>query len=198
MPSAWAAPYVWVTTDGTTAKAHVGELIPPTQDSPLPDLKEPQAALADGKEIAAQPDGQGYDLALPAEASGDVRFTAKSLDGKNELTLFSAKAGRSETKPVSDLELVPTEPGGSDFRLLWKGKPVDNAVVSVQTSAGWRRTLRAGPDGTVSLASPEYPQLFPSTYVLTASVKVNDEMKFEGKSYQPVRYTATLAFKVPK
>lgn len=196
---AWAAPYVWVTSEGGRVEAHVGELIPTRQSSPTPVLKEPQVVLADGKDLPVQATDDGYTATLPgSEVSGDARFTAKSLDKNDVLTIFGAKAGRSETKPVNDLELVPTEPNGDHFRLIWKGKPVASAVVGVQTSSGWRRTLHAGPDGTVSLVSPDFPDLFPSRYVLNTTVKLNGEVEFDGKTYDSVRYTATLTFDVPK
>ena len=198
-PSAWAAPYVWVTTEGAVAQAHVGELLPGRGDTTLPTLKEPRALLADGKELPVQEKDGGYAITLPdADVSGDLRFTAKSLDKDDVLTVFATKSGRAETKPVNDLELVPVEANGNRFRLIWKGKPVAAAVVGVQTSAGWRRTLRADEDGTVSLVSEDYPDLFPSVYVLNATVKLNGEMMFDDKKYDQVRYTATLAFEVSK
>lgn|GEM_PF-313810 len=194
----WAAPYVWVTAEDGAGQAHVGELLESGKPSSLPELKEAQAVLADGKEQPVQAGDNGFTFTLPQDASGDVRFTAKSLDSKGVLTIYGAKYGRSETKAVNDLELVPTEANGSKFHLVWKGKPVTSAVVSAQTSAGWRQTLQAGPDGVISLTIPEFPDLFPSRYVLNATVKLNGEAILEGKAYDQVRYSATLTFDVPK
>jgi len=194
---AWAAPYVWVTAEGGNGRAHVGELLESDKGS-LPELKEAQTVQADGKEQPVQAGEDGYTFTLPQDASGDVRFTAKSLDSKGVLTIYGARYGRSETKAVNDLELVPTEANGSKFHLVWKGKPVTSAVVSAQTSAGWRQTLQAGPDGVISLTTPEFPDLFPSRYVLNATVKLNGEAILEGKAYDQVRYSATLTFDVPK
>ena len=193
-----AAPYVWITTDGTAAQAHVGELIPLPKAPPAPALSEPRAVLADGKALPVRQAGDGYAITLPAGTPpGDVRFTAKSLASDGVPTIFEAKAGRAQTRPVNDLELVPTEPGGTTFRLYWKGRPVVVSQVNVQTSAGWQRTLYAAADGSVSLVSARFPDLFASLYVLSVTVKVNGKVTLNGKTYDQVRHTATLAFGVP-
>ncbi len=111
--------------------------------------------------------------------------------------ICDAKAGRLEIKPVNDLELVPTEPNGTTFRLFWKGDPVAATQVNVQTSAGWRRSLSPGADGSVSLTSPEFPKLFPSRYVLEITAKINGKVTLAGKTYDEVRHTATMTFDVP-
>lgn len=197
-PSAWAAPYVWVTSDRAGALAHVGELIPSRKASPAPALSDPRAMLTDGKALALRPAGDGYAIAMPSSTpTSDVRFTARSLASNGVLTIYEARAGRSDTKPVNDLELVPTEPNGTTFRLYWKGNPVTATEVNVQTSAGWRRALYAAPDGTVSLVSPDFPALFPSRYVLDVTVKVNGKVTLDGKTYDQVQHTATLTFDVP-
>jgi hypothetical protein len=127
-----------------------------------------------------------------APGEGDARFTATHPGSDGVLTYYNARFGRGEAKAVNDLELVPTEPGGNRFRLMFKGRPV--AVSQVQTSEGWWRTLRPDADGTVG-----FEPAFPGLYVLDVSARVNDRsVTFEGKTYNDVRYTATLSFEVPR
>ena len=65
--------------------------------------------------------------------------------------------------------------------------------VHVETSAGWRRTLAPGADGTVLLETP-----FPGQYVLEVTARVNGSATVDGKKYDDVRHTATLSFEVPR
>jgi hypothetical protein len=197
--SASAAPYVWITTDGANAQARVGDLLPEASHATTvtPTLQTPHAVLADGKDLPLQPNADGFAIALPAQRTGDLRFTAASAAADGSLTLFEAREGRADTKPVNDLELVPTEANGSTFRLYWQGKPIVASQVSVETSAGWRRTLYPQADGTVTLTSAQYPTLFPSRYVLEVSAKLNGKLTIGDKHYDNVVHTATLTFDVP-
>lgn len=193
---AFAASAVWIATDGDATRVHTDTLIPTSRPEPAPTLVEPRALLADGKDLPLRTDGSTY-VFTPPNAASDLRFTAKSIDSAGVLTFYEARVGRNDVKPVNDLELVPTEPNGTTFRLFWKGNPVPVAQVDVQTSAGWRRMLRPAADGSVSLTSADFPKLFPSRYVLEVSAKLNGKVTLDGKTYEQVLHTATLTFDVP-
>lgn len=194
---AHAASYVWLEKTDAGVQARLGQLLPDGTNEATPALAEPRALLADGKTLAVAAANDGYRIDLPADAVGkDVRFTAKTVGSDDVLTIFEAKEGRAEIKAVNDLELVPTAPGATSFRLMWKGNPVAATQVNVETSAGWRRTVKAGSDGSIALASPAYPSLFPSRYVLEVTAKINGKVTLDGKTYDEVRHTATLSFDV--
>jgi hypothetical protein len=197
-----AAPYVWLTSDGTAAHAHIGNLLADKNAANAatatpPTLATPHATFGDKKDLAVQPAADGYTIALPAQPATDLRFTATSVAADGSLTYYEARAGRTDTKPVNDLELVPTDANGSTFRLFWQGKPIVASEVDVETSSGWRRTLHPQADGTVSLTSAQYPALFPSRYVLEVSAKLNGKVTLGDKTYDQVVHTATLTFDVP-
>lgn len=184
------ATYLWAarTVDGTVS-VQLGEQSSPPADAAV--LTAPRAFLADGRSLPLEPVGKGFSLSAPG--AGDVRADARQLDGQGGLTVYHAKAGRTEIRAVSDLELVPTRPEGNTFRLYWKGKPVGAGRVNVQTSAQWNRSLLAAKDGTVTLDTP-----FPGRYVLEVSVRVNGAVTVDGKRYEAVRHTATTSFEVGK
>ena len=181
------ADYIWLQTDAGQLVARAGELRKPL--SPLPAWHDARSVAADGKAAPLQAKGDAWEV--PA-SGGDTRVSAARVGGDGSLTYYQARFGRQDTQAVNDLELVPTQPGGNAYRLIFKGKPVAASQVLVDTSEGWRRTLTPGPDGSVT-----FVPYFPGLYVLEVSARVNNaSVTVEGKQYTDVRYTATLSFEV--
>lgn len=150
-----------------------------------------QASLSDGKKLPMALDGD-Y-LKVTPNRAGDIRVLANRVTPEGTLVLFQAKEGRSETKALNDLELVPTTPNGNTFKLIWKGEVVAIPQVKLTTSElGWNRVLLPDADGSVTLSTP-----FPATYVLELSAKLNGTTTLDDKVYKDVRHTATLSFTVP-
>lgn len=182
------ADILWLQREGAQAKAYVGELRAPL--AALPALRDAQPVLPGGR-IAPLTTAVDHYAFAPGE--GDARFTATRIGADSVLTYYQARHGRHDTKAANDLELVPTEPNGSTFRLFFKGRPANASRVNVETAAGWRKSLLPNPDGTVTLDTP-----IPGLYVLEVSAKLNDaRVTIDGKKYEDVRYTATLSFEAP-
>lgn len=185
------ADYLWLQpAEGGGARAYAGELARPA--AALPALQAPRAVQQGGKELPLAPQAGHIDIPAAAPAQ-DLRLSASRVGDKGVLTYYQARWGRADTQAVNDLELVPTEPGGNRFKLVWKGAAVAASQVNVETSAGWRRTLVPAKDGTVQLDTP-----FPGLYVLEVSARVNGSATVDGTKYDDVRHTATLAFEVPR
>ncbi|NMG34263.1 hypothetical protein GRF61_07365 [Azoarcus sp. TTM-91] len=182
------ADYVWLERAAAgPATVNLGFL--DAKRTPTSALQGAQATLADGKALPLAAAGER--LAVTAPPVGDLRFVAYTVTPDGALVFYQAKEGRSETKAGNDLELVPIEPNGNTFRLMWKGTVVAATQVNVSTSEGWNRVLRPAADGTVTLTTP-----FPGLYVLELSAKVNGSAVVDGKKYDDVRHTATLSFTV--
>ncbi len=189
------AEYVWVepasAATGGKARAYVGEL-DGAKRLPANSVTLARIFLADEKDLPLTPEADFY--AAPVTGAGDVRATARRVGEDGSITFFQAKFGRSETKAVNDLELVPLTAGGNTFQLVFKGRKVNATQVNVQTSDGWRRVLRPAEDGTVSITTP-----FAGLYVLEVSAKVGGLPTIvDGKKYEDVRHTATISFEVSK
>lgn len=191
--SAWGAAhadYIWLApAAGGAIEARAGTLEKPAAQ--FPDVKNARAFARNGQDVAVTRQPALVSIAGPAKE--DVRYTAGVAHEGKSVTLYHAKWGRSETKALSDLELVPTEPGGQVFKLVWKGQPVAASQVQVDTSAGWRRALKPAADGSVHMETP-----FPGLYVLEVTAKVNGSVVIDGVKYEDVRHTATLSFEVPR
>lgn len=197
-----AAPsVVWLETGaGETATVHVGPML--SGPAVATAAREEPVALSDAKAVLGNrvlpftATEKGYAIPLPAGSAGDLRFTARLLESDGALIIYTARAGRSEVLPSSDLELVPTEANGTKFRLYYRGKPVPATQVNVETSSGWRRTLQPAADGSVSLTSPDFPKLFPSRYVLDAAARVSGRFSFGSKYMDSATFYTTLSFEV--
>lgn len=187
------AQYLWLQREGPVVEARMGELGKSSQ--PLAGLLAPRAFLADGKDLPLTAEAERLAVIAPPSAA-DLRAVTSRVDntsGTPALIHYQARFGRTETKAVNDLELVPTEPNGNTFKLVWKGKTVPASQVNVDTSEGWRRVLKPARDGTVTLGTP-----FPGLYLLEVTARVNGAVTVDGKKYEDVRHTATLSFEVPR
>ncbi|MFZ4289571.1 hypothetical protein [Variovorax sp. HJSM1_2] len=189
------AEYLWVepASAATAGKARVylGEL-EGAKRLPTHSVASARIFLADEKDLPLTTEADFYAAAVTG--AGDLRATARRVGEDGSITFFQAKLGRSETKAVNDLELVPVTSGGNIFQLVFKGRKVSATQVNVQTSDGWRRVLRPLEDGTVSIATP-----FAGLYVLEVSAKVGGLPTIvDGKKFDDVRHTATISFEVPK
>jgi len=184
------AEYFWIDADADGKRIQSGELNKPGAALPVQDAR---AFLADGKAVALEAaDGAYKTTASHVGNSGDLRFTAQRVEDKG-LVVYHARFGRQETNAVSDLELVPTTPGGDTYRLFWKGNAVAAAQVNVSTSEGWSRVLRPAADGSISFIPS-----FPALYVLEISAKLNGAVTVAGTKYDDVRHVATLSFRVAR
>jgi hypothetical protein len=184
------ADYLWLQAENGQTRAQVGELH--KAPGPLSELSDPRQVVAEGKTVPASADA--YVLAQEEGTLADQRFSATRAGSDGVLTYYQARFGRQETKPVNDLELVPTAPQGNTYRLMFKGRPVAASQVNVDTSEGWRRVLTPAKDGSVS-----FTPSFPGLYVLEVTARVNNgSIKIDGKQYDDVRHTATLSFEVPQ
>ncbi|MBK1680953.1 hypothetical protein [Rhodocyclus tenuis] len=180
------AQYFWIEGDADGRRIQSGELNKPGEALAVQGAR---AFAADGKAIALAAASGGYQA---AQSDGDLRFTASHADEKS-LSIYHARFGRLETKAVSDLELVPTTPGGNTYRLFWKGSAVSASQVNVSTSEGWSRVLRPATDGSIS-----FTPSFPALYVLEVSARVNGAVTVDGRKYEDVRHVATLSFRVDR
>lgn len=184
------ADYLWLQRDGSdTTTGRFGEVGKAAQ--PVVSLAAVRALSANGKDVPLTVEGDR--IVVSPGNDGDLRLTASLGKAAGVLNYYQAKSGRTETRAVNDLELVPTEPNGNTFKLMWKGKSVAASQVNVDTSDGWQRVLKPAADGTVTLATP-----FPGLYVLEVTVRVDGTATIEGKKYEDVRHTATLSFEAPR
>ena len=192
-PLAAQADALWLQPHADGAQALAGTVAQPAPS--LPPLQAVRALQGDAQPLQASVQAASIQVPRPQGRVGavppDLRLQARHASAQGVLTYYQAKLGRQDTKAQSDLELVPTTPGGNTFKLVWKGQTVVATRVNVDTSAGWSRTLTPAADGTVQLETP-----FAGLYVMEVSARINGSAMVDGTKYEEVRHTATLSFEV--
>lgn len=183
-----SADYLWMEREATgSVQVKYGTL--DGKQLPMASVSEVQASQGGAKNLPLQAEGEA--LKLTSTRSGDVRVLGHRITPEGALMLFQAKEGRSETKAVNDLELVPLTANGNSFQLIWKGQKVAIPQVKLTTSElGWNRILLPDADGNITLSTP-----FPATYVLELTAKLDGSTTLAGKTYKDVRHVVSLSFK---
>ncbi|NYT41406.1 DUF4198 domain-containing protein [Sphingomonas sp. R-74633] len=189
-----AAHEVWVEKDANgPARIYLGEpneAVPAKGDPEFPKLQKPQLVGATG----ALTRRDNHIEAVVAGA-GDVRVRDDAVfapwvagEGKQG-AIFYARAGRAETSHQLDLELVPVAANGDSFTLMFRGKPLANAKLSIITPDRWQKHFTTDAEGRVTA-----PQLGAGRYLLSASHTEQVPAKLGGQDVASVMHISTLTF----
>lgn len=135
--------------------------------------------LLDEKKAVPLTLGENY-LQASINTEGDVRMSQslpakeRKRTGKFSKTYIYAKAGREETTSVMNFEMVPVTAGSNQFVVLFNGKPLEKAKITIFGPPKWQQNLRSDEDGKVTINTP-----WAGTYLIKARHKIKPE---NGKS----------------
>jgi len=193
-----SAHQVWIERDGAgPAKIYVGDI-----DGER-DHGEDVAKLTSAIKVFGRHAGQtvtviNRDAYLEAAVTGpgDVRLIAdqvwkpwKNEHGQMQAAVFTSRAGRSETAPALDFELVPVKVNGNVFVLTFKGLPVADKKVSIVNPDQWVKAITTDKDGRL-----EVPVQSRGRYILMSNHDQFGQVEIAGETVQKVSYTTTLSF----
>ena len=189
---------VWLERDGTSARAYFGEPVENQREKTgalLDRISGPRIFTADpAQPLPIQRQADHIAATVPAGA-GDVRLVEDSLapfgrtPEQRTRPVMLAREGRSETRAVLDLELVPVVAGGNDFVLMLRGQPLPRTEVTLVAPPRWERRLRTDAEGKVSFPTP-----WAGRYVAEA-IHVEDRAGGSGEAaYAKTRMVSTLSF----
>lgn len=192
---------LWLERDGDTARLYFGE--------PVENLRERSGALLDritGPRIFVASPSATLPLTrredhiaatLPAGA-GDIRMIEDSIPPFGRAgapdrlrAVMLAREGRSETRAVMDLELVPVTANGNEFTLMLRGQPLPRAEVTLVAPPRWERKLRTDAQGRVTFETP-----WAGRYVAEAIHTENLPGGSGEGAYTRLRHVSTLSFTV--
>lgn len=192
-----AAHEVWVERDaGGPARIYLGEpaeIVPEAGDPEFHHLQKPQVVQNDSTPIALVRRTNHIEAAMPG--SGDVRVRDDSVFApwksgeKMQGAIFYARAGRNETAAKLDLELVPVTANADRFTLLFRGKPVPAAKLTIITPDRWQKAFVTDAKGGV-----EIPTLGAGRYIVGASHTEEAPAKLGGQDVASVVHISTLTF----
>jgi hypothetical protein len=193
-----SAHHIWLEPDGAAARLYFGEFGENLREaSPgALDRLQPQARVVTRngeRPLTLEKSANGFvvkDTVGPADAivAEDVRWPAFTRkDGGRGIYWPAARlAVEGQTyAPVLTLDVVPI--GDDTYRVVFKGKPVAKAKVSVLTPAGWQRELNTADDGSIKVALP-----WRGTYVLEVHHDDQTPGKRGDEAYNVVNHVTSL------
>lgn len=195
-----AAHQVWLERHGQTVHVYFGEPIDNVRERAggyLDYIAAPRAFTIDASTtLPVTRQADRLDVTLPAGAI-DARLVEDGVApyGRPETgrikPIFLAREGRTETRGVMELELVPVTAGGNVFTLMLRGQPLPRSEVSIVAPPRWERRLRTDAEGRVTVETP-----WAGRYIAEA-VHVEERAGGEGEgSYVRTRLVSTLSFTV--
>lgn len=188
---------VWIERDASgPARIYLGEpadIVPEAGDPEFPNLKAPKL-LGESAPLVRR----ANHIEAAVSGGGDVRLTDDDVfapwegeGGKWEGVVYHARAGRTETRHALDLEIVPITANGDSFTVLWQGKPLPGAKVTVVNADRWQKSFAADGQGRVDV-----PVTGGGRYLLSTSHDVEGANMLGGKTVGKTIHVSTLTFVV--
>ena len=186
---------VWIERDGNgPARIYLGEpadIVPEAGDPEFPNLKTPKL-LGETAPLVRR----ANHIEAAISGGGDIRLTDDNVfapwqgeGGKWEGVVYHARAGRAETRHALDLEIVPITPNGNRFTVLWQGKPLPGAKVTVVNADRWQKSFAADGEGRIDV-----PVTGGGRYLLSTSHDVEGARMLGGKTVEKTIHVSTLTF----
>ncbi|MFT4267113.1 MAG: DUF4198 domain-containing protein [Xenophilus sp.] len=189
---------IWIERDGAgPVRVYFGEPAQEVLDHGEDELKRvvaPDIFGPHGKATAVTREGDH--LVAPLHGDGDAwLFDDKVFEpwqgegSKYESVSYYARAGRQSTASKLDFELVPASAGGDVLTVLYHGKPLPDAEVTVIDPRKWTRQLKSDTQGRVTL-----PRLAAGRHIVVATHKEAVQRQIAGKLVTTVHHISTLTF----
>lgn len=198
LPLAAQAHEIWIERDGGTGPVRVSfgepaqEVLDHGEDE-LHRLKDFDLFGAEGK--AGKPVRQGEQLVAPLAGAGDAWLFDDNVfepwqgEAGYESVTYYARAGRQSTRSRLDFELVPVQAGGDALTVLFRGKPLADAEVTVIDPQKWSKTLKSDAQGRITL-----PALRDGRHIVVVSHKEPVKQQIAGKPVALMHHISTLTF----
>jgi hypothetical protein len=189
---------VWIERDGTgVARVYKGPIEGPAPESGEKiDTLEGVAVFKQSRQAAASLTRKDDHFEANVSGEGDVRFFTdqiwkpwKNNDGKMEAAIFTGKAGRKETRPVLDFELVPIATDSDIFTVLYKGEPLAAKTVTVVTPSKWQKGFVTDENGRVHVPVQEKGR-----FILMSNHDVSANREIAGIQVTELSYITTVSF----
>jgi hypothetical protein len=193
------AHYVWLERDGNgPARAYLGEWIDDIREKTgglLDRIKAPKVFLGASTEPLPVKRNEN-NLEFQVKGRGDVRLMENSMPPREDKekggatkTIYYAKAGRSETASILDLELAPTVPNGNTLVVIFLGAPLPKAEVTLIGPSKWQKPLITDDKGQITLPTP-----WAGRYVLEVTHFDNKAGGSGNEKFNRTRHISSLSF----
>lgn len=189
---------VWLERDGAgPARIYLGEpadAVPDNGDPEFPKLQNPVVFTSDVAKPATLIRKANHIEATVAEP-GDVRLRDDAVfepwDDENVKAgvIYYARSGRTDTKGVLDLELVPVAADSDEFVATFRGAPLADASVVIITPDKWQKTFKTDTAGKITV-----PSLGTGRYLVSVTHELAEKGQVHGDPVEKVMHVSTLTF----
>lgn len=104
---------------------------------------------------------QANHLLANISTSSDVRMMLDSLPPRESKrkkgvskTFYYSKTGRQETNSIMTFEMSPVTAGSNQFILLFNGKPLERAEVTIFGPPKWQQVMKTDEAGIITIETP--------------------------------------------
>ncbi|RKS91050.1 DUF4198 domain-containing protein [Sphingosinicella microcystinivorans] len=193
---------IWIEKDSSgPARIYLGEPDYPTPeggDKEFHRLRAPQVFQTNAKEVIPVVRRSDH-LEANISGKGDIRLRDDDIfapemgeDGKYAARIYYAKAGRAEIAPKLDFEVVPLEPGGSTFQILFQGKPTPKEGVRIIRPDGWLKNIKSDQNAQFTV-----PTDISGRYLLFVDHNEAVNRQLDDKAVSKITHVTTLTFVQP-
>ncbi len=191
-----AAHEVWIERNATgPARIYLGEpaeVMPDAGDPEFHHLQRPQFVGSSSRPVPLIRRSNHIEAEV---GPGDVRvrddavFAPWKSGETMQGAIFYARSGLAETNAALDLELVPVTAGAKRLVVMFRGKPLPGAKVTVITPDRWQKAFVSDDKGEF-----EVPQQGVGRYLVSTSHTEEKAAKLGGQDVASVIHTSTLTF----
>lgn len=193
---------IWLEQDDAgPARVFLGEPdypVPQGGDKEFPRLKAPLVFRGDQTKAATFVRRVDH-LEADVPGVGDIRLRDPAIfdperqeDGTYSARIYYARAGRTETRAMLDLEIVPQQSGANVFQIMFKGAPASREGVRIIRPDGWLKNIKS--DDAGRFAVPTGPG---GRYLIYVDHEEKTDLLQGTMRVSKVTHVATLTFVQP-
>jgi hypothetical protein len=188
---------LWLEREGNVLKEFFGHFPHFKEKESGKRLKAIQGENLTPKEAYVSTTRKNDHLEVAIKSKGDVGVSEVMSPRKGKFvdfivrTIFLAREGRSESKDLLALDLVPKKPYSNTFIIKMNESPLPKTRIKVIAPNGWSKSFMSNVSGEVTIQTP-----WKGDYVVQANYTDKTKGKADGKVYEQTDYIMTIHFVV--
>jgi len=192
-----AAHQVWLEREGSVINEYFGHFPNFKEKADGKKLELIKGTVVSPKEAYLKTVRQNDHLEVFVNKVGDIGVIEEFKPNKGKMvdftvrTIFSGRDGRSESKSLLPLDLVPDAPNSDTFTLMFNNKPLPKTKVEVTAPNTWNKSFMSDEAGKVTLKTP-----WLGDYVVQVDYSDKTKGEAQGIAYEQTNYIMSLHFLV--
>jgi hypothetical protein len=166
--------------------------------------------LESGEKFSRIKEGVAYPSELIKEVKRDDNNITYKLNKKGDITVIRiseprkartseiiekrisySKLGRTNTKVITDFDIVPIEKNSNTFKVVFKNESIKKSKIEVISPTGWEKTFYSNDNGEVKIHTP-----WIGKYLLQANFEDKTKGEVDGKAFDKTIHSITYTIDV--